>query len=115
MEVTLILKNYKGQVISSAAEAFQGSPSGKFEVPNEKKPFSITFSNDDKVLCSGWLLTGFRITVSGAKSYALRIGQVSSDTIGVSFKFFSLYAFLCLCLKSFAYDIFSHITEVKIA
>jgi hypothetical protein len=87
MEVTLILKNYKGQVVSSAVEAFQGSPSGKFQVPIDDKPFSITFSNEDKVLCAHWLLTGFKITVSGAKSYALRIGQVSSDTIDVSLEF----------------------------
>lgn len=84
MDVSLLLTNYKGQVLSSAVEAFQGSPRGRFQVPIKNKKFSILFHNEDKTQCTHWHLIGFQITISGVESYAIRIGKTTSETIAVS-------------------------------
>jgi len=84
MDVSMMLKTAEGRFQSFATEAFEGSPTGRFEVPQRLASASIVFNNDDRTLCQHWRVVGFTITANGLQSYAIRLGHVASKAIQVS-------------------------------
>ena len=100
---TFDLIDSAGHLVSSAIDALRGSAAGYLAVSPYigQKQFSFVFYIEDNVICRQWQIIGFKICVVGAKSYAVRVGDIVSKTYSVSrnicvqYSFFRQKFYLC--------------------